>query len=48
MRPYNRLNKKVADFKEHKDRPAVPHITKYFHHQDGEDTDKKCKIYTQH
>jgi len=47
---YNKLDKKVADFKEHKDRPAVLHNTKCFHHQDGEDADnnKKYKTHTQH
>ena len=50
IRPYNRLDKEVADFKEHKSGPAVSCTTKCFHHQDGEDADndKKCKTYTQH
>ena len=47
-RPYNRLDKKVTDFKEPKNRPVVPHTTKCFHHQKGEDTDnnKSYKTYT--
>ena len=49
-RPYNRLDKKVADFKKPKSRPAVLHTIKCFHHQDGEDAgkNKKCKTYIQH
>jgi len=47
---YNRLNKGVADFKEHKSGLAILHTTKCFYHQDGEDTDndKKYKMHTQH
>jgi len=50
IRPYNKLNKKVADFKEYKSGPAVLYNTEYFHHQDGEDTDnnKRYKMHTQH
>jgi len=49
-RPYNKLDKKVTDFKELKNEPAVPHTTKYFYCQDGKDIDnnKKCKTHTQH
>ena len=48
IKPYNRLNKKVADFKEHKNRLVILCITKYFHHQNEEDADnnKKCKTHT--
>jgi len=47
-RPYNRLNKEIADFTKCKEEPAVPHTTKCFHHQNREDTDnnKKCKTHT--
>jgi len=47
---YNRLNKKIADFKEPESEPVMPHNTKYFHHQNRKDTDnnKKHKTYTQH
>jgi len=47
IKPYNRLNKEVTDFKEFKGRPVMSCTTKCFHHQNGEDTDKdkKCKIY---
>ena len=47
-RPYNRLDKEVADFKKHKGGPAVPHNTKYFHYKDEKDinNDKECKIHT--
>ena len=50
IKPYNRLDKEVADFKEHKGRPAVLYNTKYFHHQDREDADnnKRYKINIQH
>jgi len=49
-RPYNRLDKKVADFTKYKEEPVVLYITKCFHHQNGEDADKdkKCKTHTQH
>jgi len=45
---YNRLDKEVADFKEHKGGPVIPHTTKCIYHQNGEDTDddKRCKTYT--
>jgi len=48
VKPYNRLNKKVADFKRPKGGPAAPHITKYFHHQNGKDinNNKRCKTHT--
>ena len=47
-RPYNRLDKKVTDFKESKGGPAAPYTTKCFHHQNGEDADnnKNCKTHT--
>ena len=47
MKLYNRLDKEVTDFKEHKGGPAVPYNTKCFHHQDREDADKdkKCKTH---
>ena len=44
---YNRLNKKVTGFTEYKKEPAVPHTTKYFHHQNGEDVDNN-KRYKMH
>ena len=49
-RPYNRLDKEIADFTECKEEPVVPYITKCFHHQDREDTDndKKHKMHHQH
>jgi len=50
IRLYNRLDKEIIDFIKCKKEPAVPHTTKCFHHQDGEDTDKnkKCKTHTQY
>ena len=33
-KPYSRLDKEVANFKEHKNKPVVPHTIKCFHHQD--------------
>ena len=49
-RPYNRLDKEVVDFIECKEEPVVPHTTKCFHHQNGENTDnnENCKTHTQH
>ena len=49
-RPYNKLDKKIADFKEPKGGPVVPHTTKCFHHQNRKNTDKdkKYKIHTQY
>jgi len=32
VRPYNKLDKKVADFKECKEELITPHNTKCFHH----------------
>jgi len=46
MRPYNRLNKEVADFTKYKKEPVVLHTTKCFHYQDREDTDKDKKHKT--
>ena len=47
---YNKLDKEVADFRECKDRLAMPCTTKCFHHQDGKDADndKRCKMHTQY
>ena len=50
MSHYNRLDKEVADFREHKNGLVMLYTTKCFHHQNGEDADnnKKCKMHTQH
>ena len=48
IKPYNRLDKKVADFRECKGGLAMLCTTKCFHHQDGEDADndKRYKTHT--
>ena len=41
MRPYNKLNKEVADFTEYSDEPEVLYTIKLYHLADGIDLDKK-------
>ena len=50
IKPYNRLDKKVTDFKKPKDGPAMLCTTKCFHYQNEKDTDnnKKHKTHIQH
>ena len=50
VKPYNKLSKKVGDFKDNKGELEVPYITKSSRQQDRTDyiTDKEYKIYIQH
>ena len=47
IRPYDRLDKEIADFKEHKDKPAVLYNTKFLYYWNGEDlnNNKRCKTH---
>jgi len=41
MKPYNRLDKEVRDFKEYKEGLITPHSTKYFYYQNRKNADKE-------
>ena len=48
MRPYNRLDKEVVDFREYKEGLVTKHDTKCSYYRDGQnkDRDKEYKTYT--
>jgi len=46
IKPYNKLDKKVIDFKETKDRLVILCTIKCFYYQDGEDADQDKKHKT--
>ena len=47
IRPYNRLDKEVIDFREYKERLITLYDTKCFHYQNGKNEDgDKYKTYT--
>ena len=49
IRPYNRLDKEVINFKEYKEGLITPHNTKCFYYQNGKNKDgDEYEIYTQH
>jgi len=49
MRPYNKLNKEVIDFREYKGELITPHNTKYLYCQDRRNIDNnKYRMYTQY
>ena len=49
IRPYNRLDKEVVDFKECKEGLITPYNIKCFYYQKGKNKDNnEYKMYTQH